>query len=144
MVVQYLSATEELMAMQEDEKQREEETEKLREEVKRLKLQQLDESKCSEWGPDEITAWIINLDTNRMRKYPKALTTGLVENDANGDLLAELDGADLKEWGIMDRKDRKYVMREIEKLVGNHTSIAKQNSKDPMMEGTNAAPTTYM
>ena len=88
--------------------------------------------------------WIINLDTNRMRKYEKALTTGLVENDANGELLAELDGADLKEWGIMDRKDRKYVMREIEKLVANHTSIAKQNSKDPMMEGTNAAPTAYM
>ena len=69
----------------------------------------LDESQYDQWGPDEIVAWIINLDPKRLRRYEEALSKGLVEDQANTALLAEVDGADLKEWGIVDRKDRKYV-----------------------------------
>merc|ERR1712154_539429 len=98
--------------------------------------------KYIEWGPDEIAAWFVNLDPNRMGKYENALEKGLVECEANGALLAEVDGADLKEWGITDRKDRKYVMAEIERLVA--TDAPNQNAKVAMMEGANAAPTAYM
>ena len=140
--VDNLSMKEQILKMKEEEKEREEELKELRREVKRLKLQQLDESKYIQWGPEEITAWIVNLDTNRMQKYDTVLGKGLVENEVNGALLAEVDGGDLNQWGIGDRKDRKYVMAQIERLVANNAP--NQSAKPVMMEGANAAPTAYM
>ena len=118
------------------------EIDRLGTEVKRLKLQQLDGSKYIQWRPDEIAAWIVDLDPNRMNKYETILGKGLVENEVKGALLAEVDGGDLKEWGIDDRKDRKYVMAEIERLVANNTR--NESAKIAMREGANAASTAFM
>ena len=63
------------------------ELQELREEVQRIKLQQLDESKYTEWGPEEIAAWIINLDPGRMMKYENAVKSALKEEEADGDFL---------------------------------------------------------
>ena len=65
-----------------------------------------------EWSSDEITAWILNLDPERMKKYEMTLEKTLFEIELKRTLLAEVDGADLKQWGIIDGKDRKYVMGE--------------------------------
>lgn len=131
-----------IAAMKDSEKKKDKELEKLTAELKRLKLLQLDESKYIQWGPDEIAAWIINLDPNRIKKYENALKKGLVENQANGALLLEVDGGDLKEWGITDRKDRKFVMAEIERLVANNA--LNHNHKGLMVEGGHEGPTAYM
>ena len=123
-----------VLAMKEEEKQRDVELQELRAVVKRLKLQHLDETKYTQWGPEEISAWIINLDPNRLQRYENVLEQNLIEKEVNGKVLAEsdsLDGADLRDWGIEDRKDRKYVMGEIEKLRMNYTS----------KEGADAVPT---
>ena len=136
------SLMEKLSKMKDDEKEMDKTVQKLREEVKRLRLQQLDETKFIQWGHDQILAWIINLDPNRLRKYEEVLTKGLVENEVNGAVLEEMDGADLKEWGIVDRKDRKYVRIEIEKLVASNG--VKRNAENLMMEGANAASTAFV
>ena len=136
-----LSLTEQLSMKRAHGKQRKLEILELREEVKRLKLLQLDESKYIEWGPDEIATWIINLDANRLWNYEEALAKGLIEIDANGALLAEVDGGDLKDWGIIDRKDRKYIMAGIERLVANDLPQAPQNV---MFEGAHVVPTAYV
>jgi len=134
-----------LSVIREEEKQREQEVMELKAEVKRLKLQQLDESKYIEWGPDEIASWIVNLNPKRLQKYEQELASKLVESEVNGKVLSdpdELDAADLMVWGINDRKDRKYVMAEIEKLRAN--KALNQSQQGAMMEGANAAPTAYM
>ena len=136
------SMVDELSKMKDDKKEMDKTVQKLREEVKRLRLQQLDETKFIQWGSDQIVAWIINLDPNRLRKYEEVLTKGLVENEVNGAVLEEMDGADLKEWGIVDRKDRKYVRIEIEKLVANNR--VKRNPDNMMIEGANASPTSFV
>ena len=72
----------------------------LKEEVKRLKLQNLDESKYVEWGPEEVSEWILNLDVERMRKYEEVVKRNLMEDEVDGSLLSQVDGADLRSWGI--------------------------------------------
>ena len=100
------------------------ELERLRAEVKRLKLQCLDPSKYEEWGPDEICEWILGLGDGRLVKYEKVLRESLKEEEADGSLLGALDGGDLKGWGIIKLSDRKWLQNEIAVLVGNHPSAA--------------------
>ena len=85
LVVENLSLREQLLKVKDEEKEREEEVEELRKEVKLLKMQHLDESKYLQWGPDEITAWVINLDPKRLGKYEKKLEKALFEEEAVSD-----------------------------------------------------------
>lgn len=142
LVVENLSLREQLLKVKDEEKEREEEVEELRKEVKLLKMQHLDESKYLQWGPDEITAWIINLDLKRLLKYEEALRKGLVQEQATGGILAEIDGGDLTLWGIGDRKDRKWIMGEIERLLANNAP--NQIPQGVMVEGANAAPSAFV
>ena len=127
--------------MEENEKEMESELNNLRKEIKRLKLAQIDETQYALWGPDEIASWIINLDINRLRKYEEVLADGLTQGEVSGVALEDIDGADLKEWGIVDRKDRKFVRNEIGKLVANNAP--KESDVLHPMEGANDAPTAY-
>merc|ERR1711879_117731 len=87
------------------EKEKEMELQELREEIKRLKLQSVDESNFMKWGPDEIAAWIINLNKERMGKYEQAIKVNLKKDNVRGSLLSEVDGGDLGYWGIDDFSD---------------------------------------
>lgn len=128
---------------QNEEKQREQELECLREEVQRLMLQQLDESKYRQWNPIEIAAWIVNVDKDRLKKYQGALQSALKKEGANGSVLEEVDGGDLMEWGIRDRGDRKFVQKHIEELVkGNNAQ--KGGPKVATVAANEGAPTAYM
>ena len=111
------SQLQQIAVFQDEEKQRQMELQELREEVQRLRLQYLDESKYAEWGPVEIAAWIINLDQDRLKKYEKTMETALKEEEADGSLLEVADAGDLRGWGIQKREDRKFVQQHIDKLV---------------------------
>ena len=87
-------------ALLDEEKERQMELEQLREEVKRLQLQSLDESKYMDWTAEEISEWILNLDIDRMSKYEDVIRKNLKEDEADGSLLSEVDGGDLGLWGI--------------------------------------------
>ena len=135
-------------AMQEEEKQREFTVRELKEEVKRLKLQCLDESKYMEWNHEEIAAWIMGLDKGRFVKYEKMVKRTLREEEVDGSTLGVVDGADLKRWGITKFADFKHLMQQIEKLVaknspdknGKNASYAAKESPAAPSEG---APTAY-
>ena len=141
---------EQIAVFQDDEKQREMELLDLKEENKRLKLQLLDESKYMEWGSDEIAAWFINLDPDRMKQYEKAVSRALKEDEVNGSFLAEVDGGELRQWGIQKIGDRKFVQKEIARLVAAQKvpkggpKVAKGDLSVIADEGANAAPTAYM
>jgi len=128
--------SEQIAVFADEEKEKEMELQGLREEVKRLKLQSLDESKYVKWGPDEIAAWIINLDKERMGKYEESIKVNLKKDNVRGSLLSEVDGGDLGYWGIDDFSDRKFVQKEITKLVTPPSPMAN--------EGANPAPTAFM
>ena len=137
-----------IASFQDDEKQREVELQQLRAEVKRLKLQNLDESKYAEWGPDEIAAWIVNLDVERMKKYEEAVNRNLKEDEVDGSLLSQVDGGDLRTWGIGKFADRKFVQQEIARLVANYPQKKFNDQMADMNliadEGAHAAPTAYV
>ena len=143
------SLSQQIVVFQDEEKERELELNELRAEVRRLRLDNLDETKYVEWGPDEICSWIINLDIERMKKYEEVMKKNLEEDEADGSLLAEVDGGDLRSYGIGKLNDRKFVQKAIAKLVANNPQgggakdiVAVAN---PMAnEGVNAAPTAYM
>ena len=134
---------------QEEEKEREMELQDLRAEVKQLKLQNLDPSKYEEWGPEEICQWIMGIDGGRFVKYEKAVRANLKEEEADGPTLAEVDGADLKRFGVTKLSDIKFLQKQIGKLVANNAKGG--GSKDAMFgvnpmenEGNNPAPTAYV
>ena len=86
--------------MEEEEKEKEMRIQELQSENKRLKLQTLDHSKYAEWNWEEIAMWIINLDIRRMKKYEEVVKRNLKNDEADGSLLSEVDGGDLRAWGI--------------------------------------------
>merc|ERR1719474_1659828 len=110
------SLKERVSGMQDDEKQREMELKEIRRDTKRRLLQLLDEHEFMEWGPSQISAWIINLDAQRLKKYEDELSMKLAAKKVNGSELRVVDAGDLREWGITKREDRSFVEKEIEKL----------------------------
>jgi len=111
---------EQLLMKEEELKSREEENSKPRIVVQKLTANQLNESNYKEWNCEQISEWMIQLDSERMGKYQNALLTKLSENEVEGTFLCEVDGVDLNNWGITDRKDRKYIMAAIHHLVSNN------------------------
>ena len=100
LTVQIQSISEQNTVLQEEEKERQMELEQLREEVKRLKLLSLDETKYMDWNAEEISEWILNLDIDRMSKYEDVIRKNVKEDEVDGSLLSEVDGGDLRVWGI--------------------------------------------
>ena len=118
-----------LSQYEDEEKERQIEVQALREEVKRLKRQNLDTSKYAEWGAEEIGEWILGLGDGRLVKYEKVLKKNLMEEEVDGSMLDKVNSADLKSWGIIKFADKKYLEEQIGLLVAN-----------PAQPGTNAAP----
>ena len=121
---QSLQREKELLAnnklLEDQNKEKDLEISDLRNNVKQMQKQYLDESQYMEWGPHEIAMWLVHLDKQRMGKYQHVLEKTLVEEGANGSLLSAVDGGDLRGWGIVNLADRKFAQQQIEKLVTDH------------------------
>ena len=83
-----------------------------------MKRQCLDTSKYQEWGPDEICEWILGLGDGRFAKYEKVLRQNLKEEELERSMLGDVDGGDLKGWGISKFVDKKFLKEQIAILVG--------------------------
>ena len=112
--------------IEEEQEERDRELEELREEVKRLRLQNLDTTLYAEWGPDEIAFWILTLDEGRLAEYEETLTRNLREEQVDGSMLDKVDSGDLRAWGVVSFSDRKYLQEQIAKLVDGPDSSADQ------------------
>merc|ERR1712154_214313 len=110
---------------------------RLKEEVKRLKMQCIDKARYEQWSHEQVTEWILSLDNGRYNKYEKILRKTLKEED--------VDGADLKRWGITKMKDFKFLQREITKLVaGKAEPGASMDVNALANEGANTAPAAFV
>ena len=76
----------------------------------------------------------------KRQKYENAVKSALKEDEADGSLLGEIDGGDLRGWGIKKLVDRKFVQKQIARLVTNNPKDLHSVAD----EGANAAPTAYM
>ena len=113
------------------------ENKELKNEIKELKLKNIDESKYLEWDYEEIVSWIISLDNGRYCKYEEKLKTEL-----NGTNLQRVDQNDIKSWGVKKFDDKKDLYLAIQDLVNK--SNKKQNvNNNNMNEGDNV-PTAYI
>ena len=107
---------------QEDLKECQMELEKLREENKRLKLQNMDLDNFEQWDDLQISEWILSLEDGRLCKYEKVLRASLKEEEVDGSLLGSVDSADLKGWGVIKMSDRKFLQRQIAELVSKRAA----------------------
>ena len=131
LMVQNVSLTEQLLAMQSDEKSRELEIAALRKENERLRM---DEAKYEEWN-HQISSWILSLDNGRYAKYEKMLRRHLEDEEVDGTILGDLDVNDFTRWGIKKLADIKYLQKEIARL-----RLGYQPVKQPQMGVANASP----
>lgn len=128
---------------EDDQKEREIELQGLREEVKRLKLKCLDPSKYEDWGPEEICEWILGLGNGKLAKYEKVLRENLKEEEVVGSMLGDVDGGDLKGWGISKFADKQFLKTEIAILVGKQPAALASSSSAMANEGAKAI-TSYI
>ena len=94
------SLTQRILLLEEEQKEKEMRIQELQTENKQLKLQTLDERKYPQWNWEEIAMWIVNLDIDRMGKYNDVIRRNLRNDEVDGSLLSEVDGGDLRVWGI--------------------------------------------
>eukprot|EP01083_Nonionella_stella_P075318 204694_1 len=71
-----------------------------------------------QWNTDDVLMWIMRLDNNRFRKYEEKLKENLQSECVMGRDLRDVDSGDVKGWGVMDFADRKYLLQQIQELVG--------------------------
>ena len=136
--LQFAAMQTELQRYQEEEKEWKLEIEKLRKENRRLKLQHLDTANYDQWGPDEIASWILSLDGGRFMQYEKMLRKSLEDEEVEGDMLGKVDGGDLKRWGIAKFSDFKFLLEQIDVLVGK-SAAAKLDPSVAVMPVEGAA-----
>ena len=113
----------------------------LKEENKKLKLNNLDVGKYEEWGVDEIIYWIISLDEKVFQQYEGTLRKFLSEEDVNGECLIDVEVSDIKRWGIKSFKHSKLLLKAIKSLVDK--GKIQNNDNNMLNEGSNA-PTAYI
>ena len=123
--------------LQNERKEMEMELNELREEVKQLKLQNLDPRNYRQWKWEEIVTWIVNLDDGAYKKYEEKLRIALEEENIDGECFEHVDGSDIKSWGIVDFRHKKAVLRHIKSLVDKDVKRALIADN----EGINIAPT---
>ena len=144
-----LSLTEQLLAMQADEKQREQELDELRQENERLRKGSLNEAKYMEWNHGQISSRMISLENGRLQKYGEAIKRNLEDEEVDGSTLADINETDLKRWGIKKFSDIKYLLKEVQRLVSGHdvaaeTQIAKPAFHSMPNEGANQGVTDFI
>ena len=138
-----VSLEERLTQYQDDEKERDLELQELRAENKRLRLQNLNTAKFEEWGHEQICEWILSLGDGRMRKYEEALRQSLEEEEVDGSMLGEVDGGDLKGWGITKFADKKFLQQQIAVLVGKQQPAPLAQSAAPLAKEGAQGGTLY-
>ena len=93
----------------------------LQQEIKHLKLSNINAVEYESWNNEQILIWIMNLENGRFRKYKDILSKNLSEEDVKGIDLKTVDISDLKGWGVVVFGDRKAMFAQIQKLIhGNN------------------------
>ena len=113
----------------------------LKEEIKKLRLEQLDPLKYKEWNHEEMLQWIFSLDDGRFRKYEEKLRIEIGEEEPSGQDLDEVKKEDIKRWGIKKFADINKLKKCIEDLVNaqqmnqEHHHIAPPNIEGGVASG---------
>eukprot|EP01084_Bolivina_argentea_P154094 268648_1 len=89
------------------------------------------------WQYNDVFEWIINIENKRFKKYENKLFHKLKEECIDGTCLNEMDANDLHRLGITQFKDKKVLMKYIEKLI-------RQNVENNMNDNDEGAPTGYI
>ena len=112
-----------------DQKEIQMENQRLKEENQALKLAAIDVNKFEEWEWDQILAWIMSCDDGRFKRYEIILAKNLKEEEISGVDLKDVDGADVKRWGITKFSDIKILCNHIKQLVDKNDNKMKDNDK---------------
>lgn len=113
----------------------------LKEEIKKLRLEQLNPLKYKEWNHEEILQWILSLDDGRFMKYEEKLRIEIGEEEPSGQDLDEVKKEDIKRWGIKKFADINKLKKCIDDLVNaqqmnqEHHHIAPPNIEGGVASG---------
>ena len=85
--------------------------------VRELAVKALMPSEFMQWNQSQIHLWIMSLEQGRFKKYESDLMNALTRDEVIGEDLLDVTPLVLKAWGIKDRKDRKGLNDQIQRLV---------------------------
>ena len=100
-----------------DQKELQMENQRLITENKKLRMSAMDVNKLEQWECDQILTWILSCDDGRFKRYETILAKNLKEEEISGVDLQDVDGADVKRWGITKFSDIKILCYNIKQLV---------------------------
>merc|ERR1711879_981591 len=110
------------------------------EQIQRMNVERIDPSQFMDWGQDLVLMWIMSLEKGAFRKYESVLRQGLMDTDATGADLLNVNPLVLKQWKIKDEEDRRLLTAHIKQLVLQHASPEVAKRAAIVSEG---APTEY-
>ena len=93
-----------------------------------LKLQNLDVNNYVMWKWEEILRWILNLESDRFKKYEQDLRKNLGVEQPSGSDLEYVNEGDIRRWGITKFGDIKIVCSKIKDLVKQNGNANKDNN----------------
>ena len=110
------------------------ENNELKEEIRNLKLANLNVLEFSKWNSEQIVIWCCSLENQRFVKYKDILLKNLTEESVVGKDLKQVEAADIRDWGVINFADRKQLFMHIKNLIqngdGNNNVNDNNNNND--------------
>jgi len=69
------------------------------------------------WGTHEVVDWVMISDIKIFGKYEKTFRLKCIESSVCGEDLEEISGTELCDLGISKLKDRRHLIKLIQKLI---------------------------
>eukprot|EP01083_Nonionella_stella_P084852 234957_1 len=72
-----------------------------------------------EWDTRDVLHWVGELEDGRYKHYVQQLSTGFRKEQVNGRNIEQLNGQDLRNYGIHLLSDRKQILKHIQELTNS-------------------------
>ena len=118
--------------MQEEKKENDLLMKEMKQEIEELKMKAISSNNYKDWTYKEILIWIISITDKENNKpfikYKEILSKELQTAQLGGPDLETIEKSDLKDFGINIYKDRQYLHKKIQELVGTGGSNNNDNN----------------
>merc|ERR1712228_139305 len=105
------------------------ECKELKQQLNKLRIQNIDTTKYLEWTGDDFVDWICSLDDERFKQYEEKLKSVFAEEGISGNAIPYIQKEEWKGFGIKNYMDRTRIQAHVDKLT-NAKAQHQENDND--------------
>ena len=130
------------LRLMDEQKEQSLKVQQLMDEMRELKLRNLNPANFEEWSTEELVTWITALDP-QFAQYKQEMLRVMIEEGVDGTCVdADISRGDIKVWGVKSFKHGKIIEKALHGLVQAKTNESEAKPATPYMPSEGAAEHT--